>query len=176
MQKRLNKSPFISDKTYTTKRSKPSSYISPQNRTTAPNHHENIQNPIILSKSVDLPLPQESLLLHSRNKKNNPLPKRTLLIHKQAPMSWQKRKAHGKLMQINHIANIDMKQLRQETLLRKYVCHICLRQMRLINEQLCKIMTCKTQKCTYVKKAQKKKKIVHLLQIAQKPIDWKCLK
>lgn len=64
--------------TYTTKRSKPSSYISPQNRTTAPNHHENIQNPIILSKSVDLPLPQESLLLHSRNKKNNPLPKRIL--------------------------------------------------------------------------------------------------
>lgn len=103
-------------------------------------------------------------------------PKEPCLIHKQAPMSWQKRKAHGKLMQINHIANIDMKQLRQETLLRKYVCHICLRQMRLINEQLCKIMTCKTQKCTYVKKAQKKKKIVHLLQIAQKPIDWKCLK
>ena len=61
-------------------------------------------------------------------------------------------------MQINHIANIDMKQLRQETLLRKYVCHICLRQMRLINKQLCKITTGKTQKCTYVKTAQKKKK------------------
>ena len=61
-------------------------------------------------------------------------------------------------MQINHIANIDMKQLRQETLLRKYVCHICLRQMRLINKQLCKITTGKTQKCKYVKTAQKKKK------------------
>ncbi len=85
-------------------------------------------------------------------------PKEPCLIHKQAPMSWQKRKAHGKLMQINHIANIDMKQLRQETLLRKYVCHICLRQMRLINKQLCKITTGKTQKCTYVKTAQKKKK------------------
>ena len=95
-------------------------------------------------------------------------PKEPCLIHKQAPMSWQKRKAHGKLMQINHIANIDMKQLRQETLLRKYVCHICLRQMRLINKQLCKITTGKTQKCKYVKTAQKKKKkLVHLLQIAQ---------
>ena len=174
-----------------TKTSKTLDYISPNWTSFVPSHHNNVQSselwlpnwtstePFTTKTSKPpriIPLPKNRTSAPTatitptppHNKKNNPLQKEPCLIHKKAPMSLQKRKAHGKLMQINHIANVDMKQLRQETLLRKYVCHICLRQMRLINEQLCKITTGKTQKCTYVKTAQKKKKkLVHLLQIAQ---------